>query len=116
MQLHDAKQRNAGGRDDETLDAVVLCDSGAPHRSPFSRRHGLCVNLRDYCEDAGLPTWVVSAACAQMHKDFVHAALDGQLPFNSNVDHYHAEAYKQTCHENPARIKWVRDQLQQLTE
>lgn len=90
-----------------------LC-SGAPHRFPFSRRCGLCVNLWDYCEDVGLPMWVVRAACAQLHKDFVRAGLDARLPFNESGNHYNTESFKQTCHENPARIKWVRDQLQQL--
>ncbi len=90
-----------------------LC-SGAPDRSPFSRRHGLCVNLWDYCEDAGFPMRVVRAACAQLHKDFAQAGRNVQLPFNADNMSYSAESYQQVCHENPARIAWVKDQLQQL--
>lgn len=89
---------------------------GAPHRSPFSRRYGLCVNLWDYCEDAGLPMWAVRATCAQLHKDFVRAGLDGRLPFNKSVEQFNTESVDLECHKNPARIAWVNDQLQQLTE
>ncbi|EJU2437942.1 hypothetical protein N4I86_003027 [Escherichia coli] len=92
-----------------------LC-SGAPNRSPFSRRHGLCVNLWDYCEDAGFPMWVIRASCVQLHKDFARAGRNAQLPFNADNMSYAAESYQQVCHENPARIAWVNDQLQQLTE
>lgn len=55
-------------------------------------------------------------ACAQLHKDFARAGRNAQLPFNTDHMSYSAESYRQVCHENPARIAWVKDQLQQLTE
>lgn len=89
---------------------------GAPEGGVFYRKYGLCSNAYEYCKHMGLPKWAGRAVWNALQRDFKRAGLDTNYPFNADDMSYSAESYRRACHENPARIKWVRDQLQQLTE
>ncbi|ELO3113244.1 hypothetical protein QWO17_004584 [Escherichia coli] len=89
---------------------------GAPEGGVFHRKYGLCSNAWEYCKSMGLPKWAGRAVYDALHRDFRRAGLDTYYPFNVGSMTYAAEQYRQVCHENPARIAWVNDQLQQLTE
>lgn len=76
----------------------------------FHPGYGLCANLYDFYmsrdeEDLYESTFV------EMHKQFIIAGLDQNLPFNVDIEHYQFEKHARKCHCNLQRIDWVKARI-----
>lgn len=85
-------------------------NAGAPQRRPFSRRAGLCCNLRVWCRER-FPASDGYVLGREMKRQFEAAGLDDELPFNSEKHTYSSEVYLHCCHENPHRVQWVANRV-----
>lgn len=85
-------------------------DAGAQPDGVFSRHSGLCGNLYDWCNAQKLEPYR-GVLLDMMHADFVTAGLDEKLPFNLSSNPYSEEQLYNACHENKARLEWVRRQV-----
>lgn len=89
-------------------------DAGAQPDGVFSRYSGLCGNLYDWCNAQKLEPYR-GVLLDMMHADFITAGLDEKLPFNRPVSRsersYTTEQRYNSCHENKARLEWVRRQV-----
>lgn len=85
-------------------------DAGAQPDGVFSRCFGLCGNLFDWCYKQQLTPYR-GVLLDMMRADFVAAGLDKQLPFNLSSNPYSTEQLYDSCHENKARLEWVRRQV-----
>ena len=85
-------------------------DAGAQPDGVFSRYSGLCGNLYDWCNAQKLEPYRCSLL-DMMHADFITAGLDEKLPFNLSSNPYSEEQLYNSCHENKARLEWVRRQV-----
>lgn len=85
--------------------------SGAKGGYIFRRRVGLCDCLSDWCFVLGLSRSQRDDLLKIMRADFVAAGLDEKLPFNLSSNPYSEEQLYNSCHENKARLEWVRKQI-----
>lgn len=85
-------------------------DAGAQPDGVFSRYSGLCGNLYDWCNAQKLEPYR-GVLLDMMHADFIIAGLDEKLPFNLSSNPYSEEQLYNACHENKARLDWVRRQV-----
>lgn len=85
-------------------------DAGAQPDGVFSRYSGLCGNLYDWCNAQKLEPYR-GVLLDMMHADFVIAGLDAKRPFNLSSNPYSTEQLYDSCHENKARLEWVRRQV-----
>lgn len=85
--------------------------SGAKEGYIFRRHVGLCDCLSDWCFVLGLSRSQRDALLEIMHADFVAAGLDKLRPFNLSSNPYSEEQLYNSCHENKARLEWVRKQI-----
>lgn len=89
-------------------------DAGAQPDGVFSRYSGLCGNLYDWCNAQKLEPYRCGLL-DMMHADFITAGLDEKRPFNRPVSlserSYTTETRICACHENKARLEWVRRQV-----
>lgn len=104
----------------ETLTAfyrayAAWLDEGAPEHPTLSRGYGLCQNLCNYCDDAGLSRAEVCEAIDDLDTQFIDAGFEPNYPFNPGrsaeylKEKYAGERHDGECHLNPARIAWVRE-------
>lgn len=77
----------------------------------FTRRFGLCTNLRRYCTENDCHG---NGLLNTMMDQFKKSGLDNCFPFNDDTtgDTYTYESLRETMHLNPARIQWVNDHAQ----
>lgn len=89
-------------------------DAGAQPGGIFRQYSGLCGNLYYWCNAQKLEPYR-GVLLDMMHADFVAAGLDEKLPFNRPVSlserSYTTEQRYNSCHENKARLEWVRKQV-----
>jgi len=85
--------------------------SGAKEGYIFRRHVGLCDCLSDWCFVLGLSRSQCDALLEIMRADFVAAGLDKLRPFNLSSNPYSEERLYNSCHENKARLEWVRRQV-----
>lgn len=85
-------------------------DAGAQPDGVFSRCFGLCGNLFDWCYKQQLTPYR-GVLLDMMRADFVAAGLDKLQPFNLSSNPYSEEQLYNSCHENKARLEWVRKQI-----
>lgn len=82
--------------------------SGAKEGHILRRHVGLCDCLSDWCFVLGLSKSQYDALLKIMRADFVAAGLDELRPFNLSSNPYSEEQLYNSCHENKARLEWVR--------
>lgn len=85
--------------------------TGAKEGYIFRRHVGLCDCLSDWCFVLGLSRSQRDALLKIMRADFVAAGLDEKRPFNLSSNPYSEEQLYNSCHENKARLEWVRKQI-----
>lgn len=77
-------------------------EEGAPHCEPFSRREGLCANMREIRDEY---TYRDNAEASKT----LAIMLNGEdYPFNGSLLGYHQESQVHAMHRNPKRIAFVR--------
>ena len=85
-------------------------EAGAPDDKPFSRKYGLCSNLRRHIKDSeGRNALLALEVRDLMDVEFDQAKLDHNYPFGET---YFEEARNRTMHTNQRRINWVFDRAE----
>lgn len=84
-------------------------DDGAPRNIIFSRKAGLCHNLKLFSIAIGASSTALINVRNEMHMQFIHARCGGYYPFDGTADVYEKTVSAHGCHLNEHRIKWVRD-------
>lgn len=88
-------------------------DDGAPtEQSTFSRKYGLCANVRVYARNRDMLGDDVEN---ELRYQLIEAGLDYYLPFNSpETNDYWDDVSNEVQHLNPKRIAWVRNQVEKI--
>ena len=77
----------------------------------FDPSAGLCGNLYDFLNNLGLG----QDPLEELHNAFAVAGLCTLLPFNDgDVSPYSTESLNDECHKNPARLAWVKQQIEAI--
>lgn len=95
----------------------------ADHHTKERTRHGLCVCLdsfiwdemwdRSFNEEHHRQLCAISdATLKEMKKQFRCAGLSVSVPFNVNYEDYVREHNHSRAHENPLRVQWVKDRIE----
>lgn len=89
-------------------DYLAWLERGAPDGAPFTRRHGLCLNLKTWANTQE-KVWYHQLA-GEMRDQFRKAELHPWYPFNrGSGDLYEMESNQGECFLNNERIRWVKE-------
>lgn len=95
-------------------DWLAWVDAGASMKhQTFQRITGLCGALNFWCLKNKLTTTEYIEIGQVMYEQFKGAGLNAYCPFDNGHGAYFDSADQGTCHENPKRIQWVRDHVNQ---
>jgi hypothetical protein len=92
---------------------LAWIDAGATQSKTFSRGVGLCSNFDEYMLRAGLDFPKIGEEQRAMYVDHFNYSC---YPFHESSFQYADECWSDTCHLNPKRIQWVRDQVAKIKE
>lgn len=93
----------------------VWLDDGATNMEPFSRNSGLCWNFMGTDLHPEFNVDRRNTLYSELSQQFEAAGLNINFPFNQD-SLYSDEVYSGTCHLNPKRIAWVRNQVEKIKE
>jgi hypothetical protein len=84
---------------------IAWVDADAPQGATFDRSFGLCSNAYRFCLD------YYEQIQNELAEMFERDGLNTDYPF-CDEDGYTESSLAETQHENPARLAWVRKQLE----
>jgi hypothetical protein len=88
-------------------DWLAWVERGAPEGEPYSREFGLCASVYSYARLAP------RVSGHDLHVEL--CILFGDCDFPFGFENYDQRNFDETQHKDPARLAWVRAQLEQVT-